>query len=172
MGYVVAVTGDGVNDSPAIKQADIGISMGITGSDVAKEAADMILLDDSFAGIIKGIQEGRKIFDNLKKAIAYNMSSNIPEVIPFVAIILFLIPLPLSTFLVIAISVGTDIFPSLSYAFEDAEQDIMTRKPRDPKEHLVTSRLISFTYCQMGPIIGIGIYVCYFVVFKDFGFGH
>jgi sodium/potassium-transporting ATPase subunit alpha len=95
--------------------------MGITGSDVAKEAADMILLDDSFAGIIKGIQEGRKIFDNLKKAIAYNMSSNIPEVIPFIAIILFLIPLPLSTFLVIAISVGTDIFPSLAYSFEDAE---------------------------------------------------
>ena len=147
MGYVVAVTGDGVNDSPAIKQADIGISMGITGSDVAKDAADMILLDDSFAGIIKGIQEGRRMFDNLKKSIAYNMSSNIPEVIPFITIILFLIPLPLSTFLVICISLGTDIFPSLSFSFEDAEQDIMTRKPRRPDEHLVTGRLISYTYC-------------------------
>ena len=170
MGYVVAVTGDGVNDSPAIKQADIGISMGITGSDVAKDAADMILLDDSFAGIIKGIQEGRRIFDNLKKVIAYNMSSNIPELIPFITIILFLIPLPLSTFLVICISIGTDIFPSLAFAFEDSEQDIMTRRPRKPNEHLVTSRLLSYTYLQSGVFLAIGIYVCYFVVFRDFGF--
>jgi sodium/potassium-transporting ATPase subunit alpha len=75
------------------------------------------------------------------------MSSNIPEVIPFISIILFLVPLPLSTFLVICISVGTDIFPSLSYAFENGEQDIMTRKPRKTTDHLVTSRLVSFTYC-------------------------
>jgi sodium/potassium-transporting ATPase subunit alpha len=95
--------------------------MGITGSDVAKEAADMVLLDDSFAGIIKGIQEGRKIFDNLKKSIAYVMASNIPELIPFVSIILFLIPLPLSTFLIICIDIGTDVFPSLAFSFEEAE---------------------------------------------------
>lgn len=104
--------------------------MGLTGSDVAKDAADMILLDDSFAGIISGIEEGRKIFDNIKKSIMYNISSNIPELVPYLAIIILMIPLPLSTFLIICISLGTDIFPSLAYAFEEAELDIMTRKPR------------------------------------------
>lgn len=110
-----------MNDSPAIKQADLGISMGITGSDVAKDAADMILLDDSFEGIVLGIQEGRRIFDNIKNSIVYNVSSNIPELIPFIAIIVLMIPLPLSTFLIICISIGTDIFPSLAFAFEDPE---------------------------------------------------
>lgn len=104
--------------------------MGITGSDVAKDAADMILLDDNFAGIVLGIEEGRRIFDNIKNSITYNISSNIPELIPFVAIIILMIPLPLSTFLIICISLGTDIFPSLAYAFEEAELDIMLRKPR------------------------------------------
>lgn len=129
-GHIVAVTGDGVNDSPAIKKADIGIAMGITGSDVAKDAADMILLNDDFSNIVIGIEEGRKIFDNLKKCITYVLTSNIPELLPFLGFIIFRIPLPLTTVLILCIDLGTDLLPSTSFVFEDSEMDIMTRKPR------------------------------------------
>ena len=120
--------------------------MGITGSDVAKDAADMILLNDDFSAIILGIEEGRKIFDNLKKSIAYVLSSNIPEILPFLTFIIFAIPLPLSTVLILCVDLGTDIFPGVSFAYEEAELDIMTRLPRAPHEHLVTRRLITFSY--------------------------
>lgn len=170
MGYIVAVTGDGVNDSPAIKQADIGIAMGITGSDVAKDAADMILLNDDFSAIILGIEEGRKIFDNLKKSIAYVLSSNIPEIIPFLTFIIFAIPLPLSTVLILCVDLGTDIFVGVSFAYEDSELDIMTRLPRQPHQHLVTKKLLTFSYLQMGVIQTLGGLLCYFIVFDEFGF--
>lgn len=106
--------------------------MGITGSDVAKDSADMILLDDDFAAIVIGVEEGRRIFDNLKKTVGYMCVSNIAELIPFVLMILTGIPLPLNTILALAIDVGTDIFPAIGIGFEFPELDIMTRLPRRP----------------------------------------
>lgn len=120
LGAIVGVTGDGVNDSPAIKQGDIGISMGISGSDVTKDAADMILLNDDFSSIVDGVEEGRKIFDNLKKTTVYLLTSNMTEIWPFVALVLIQIPLPLSNIFMLCICVGTDIYPALSLAYEDA----------------------------------------------------
>ena len=170
LGYVVAVTGDGVNDSPAIKQADIGIAMGITGSDVAKDAADMILLNDDFSSIVVGVEEGRRIFDNIKKAIIYIMSSNIPELLPVLIFIIFGIPMPLTTILMLAISVGTDIFPAISFAYELPEIDIMTRMPRHPYEHMVTMRMVFWVYFQMGLVQTAAGFMCYFIIMNQFGF--
>uniref|UniRef100_A0A665VTK4 Sodium/potassium-transporting ATPase subunit alpha n=1 Tax=Echeneis naucrates TaxID=173247 RepID=A0A665VTK4_ECHNA len=148
-GAIVAVTGDGVNDSPALKKADIGVAMGISGSDVSKQAADMILLDDNFASIVTGVEEGRLIFDNLKKSIAYTLTSNIPEITPFLFFILVNIPLPLGTITILCIDLGTDMVPAISLAYEAAESDIMKRQPRNPlRDKLVNERLISICFVE------------------------
>lgn len=120
--------------------------MGITGSDVTKDAADMILLNDDFASIVDGVEEGRKIFDNLKKTIVYLLTSNVTEIFPFLAQLIFFLPLPLSNMLMLCICVGTDILPALSLAYEGAELDIMTRRPRTKDEHLVTLKLLTHAY--------------------------
>uniref|UniRef100_A0A8C7NGW1 Sodium/potassium-transporting ATPase subunit alpha n=1 Tax=Oncorhynchus mykiss TaxID=8022 RepID=A0A8C7NGW1_ONCMY len=170
-GAIVAVTGDGVNDSPALKKADIGVAMGISGSDVSKQAADMILLDDNFASIVTGVEEGRLIFDNLKKSIAYTLTSNIPEISPFLLFIIANIPLPLGTVTILCIDLGTDMVPAISLAYEEAENDIMKRQPRNPKtDKLVNERLISIAYGQIGMMQATAGFFTYFVILAENGF--
>merc|ERR1719411_2050065 len=135
--------------------------MGIAGSDGSKQAADMILLDDNFASIVTGVEEGRLIFDNLKKSIAYTLTSNIPEISPFLLFILADVPLPL----------GTDMVPAISMAYEFAESDIMKRPPRNPfTDKLVNERLISMAYGQIGMIQASAGFFVYFVILCENGF--
>ena len=168
-GEIVTVTGDGVNDAPALKNADMGVAMGQRGTEVAKEAANMVLMDDNFATIVAAVEEGRTIFDNIKKFIAYILTSNIPEILPFIAFVLLDIPLPLTVVLILAIDLGTDILPALGLGAERAETDVMRRPPRARGERLLTRNLLFMSYGVVGMLQAAAGFFSYFVILFDGG---